>query len=423
MSDWWHTYDQLGSTSAVMVALRRGDVDDLNARARNRLLVAGHLTGPTVDVDGITFQAGDRIVCLRNNRRVGVVNGTRATITTVHPRTRALDVVTDEGRHISLPDDYLDDRHVAHGYAITGHKAQGLTVDHTFVLGSPELYREWGYVALSRGRHTNHLYVCATAGADDLHQHALQPDVDPITSVTARLERSRAQQPVSVDLVEQSARWRQLHARMQDPDINRCHEASQERARLVKERERVERHLARLAAKLDEHDTRVGRWRNRLELARLEADHRMASERHDSLDEQLGRVDSRLASLPSPNQVADLRDEYRDLTLRLLETARQRVASFQRDCPGYLLTAVGERPADGRGRRRWQEAALAIEHYRVRWGITDPNRPLGAEPTDPLRSDEHRLAAARVAEARRELGHERTAERGLSRSLGISLGR
>lgn len=68
-------------------------------------------------------------------------------------------------------------------------------------------------------------------------------------------------------------------------------------------------------------------------------------------------------------------------------------------------------------------SGLAIEHYRVRWGITDPNRPLGAEPTDPLPSDEHRLAAARVAEARRELLHERTAERGLSRSLGISLGR
>lgn len=32
-------------------------------------------------------------------------------------------------------------------------------MDRTFVLGSDRLYREWGYVALSRGRTSNQLYV------------------------------------------------------------------------------------------------------------------------------------------------------------------------------------------------------------------------------------------------------------------------
>ncbi|MDP8961936.1 MAG: relaxase domain-containing protein [Actinomycetota bacterium] len=194
VADWWHTYDQLGATSAVMVALRQAYVDDLNTRARTRLLAAGHLTGPTLHLDGQRFQAGDRVVCLRNDRRLGAVNGTRATITTVDSDNQALAVTTDDGRHLILPARYLEAGHVAHGYAVTGHKAQGLTVDHTFVLGSPELYREWGYVAMSRGRHTNRLYVCAGVGDDELHQHAPQPPVDQITSLAARLQRSHAQQ-------------------------------------------------------------------------------------------------------------------------------------------------------------------------------------------------------------------------------------
>jgi hypothetical protein len=45
VADWWDTYDQLGATSTVMVALRRADIDDLNVRARARLAADGQLTG------------------------------------------------------------------------------------------------------------------------------------------------------------------------------------------------------------------------------------------------------------------------------------------------------------------------------------------------------------------------------------------
>jgi hypothetical protein len=152
VTDWWDTYRQAGAKHTVMVALRRGDVDDLNHRARAQLLQAGQLTGPTLDTGDIAFRAGDRIVCLRNNRRLRVVNGTRATITRIDPLRRTIHTTGDDGIDLQLDTAYVEAGHVAHGYAITGHKAQGLTVDHTFVLGSAELYREWGYVALSRGR-------------------------------------------------------------------------------------------------------------------------------------------------------------------------------------------------------------------------------------------------------------------------------
>jgi hypothetical protein len=42
---------------------------------------------------------------------------------------------------------------------MTVHKAQGATADHAFLLGDEALFREAGYVAMSRGRRTNTCYV------------------------------------------------------------------------------------------------------------------------------------------------------------------------------------------------------------------------------------------------------------------------
>ena len=46
---------------------------------------------------------------------------------------------------------------------MTCHKAQGATVDVALLYGTGALTREAGYVALSRGRTANHLYVPETA--------------------------------------------------------------------------------------------------------------------------------------------------------------------------------------------------------------------------------------------------------------------
>ena len=83
---------------------------------------------------------------------------------------------------------YLDDRTVhgdptlLHGYASTIHVAQGLTVDHAFVLAGPGLNRESGYTALSRGRHTNRLY----AARDPDTTRAEFAPVDPRLSTRSR---------------------------------------------------------------------------------------------------------------------------------------------------------------------------------------------------------------------------------------------
>lgn len=62
-----------------------------------------------------------------------------------------------------MPAAYVDAGHVTHGYAITGHKTQGMTSNHVFVFGSDTLYREWGYESMSRGHGMNWLYAVGTS--------------------------------------------------------------------------------------------------------------------------------------------------------------------------------------------------------------------------------------------------------------------
>ena len=106
------------------------------------------------------FQAGDRILCRQNQNRLGVLNGDLATVVSVDPDHGTLTVRLDRDPETrDLPVWYLDQGHVDYGYALTGHKAQGVTTDRTFVIVDGTTDREWAYVAMSRGRQTNSLYL------------------------------------------------------------------------------------------------------------------------------------------------------------------------------------------------------------------------------------------------------------------------
>ena len=182
VSDWFNAYN--GGERAVMYALRRADVEDLNHRARTRLDHAGRLGEERLEVAGREFAAGDKVICLRNDRRLGVRNGTIATVAAVHPDFG--EITLDSGTR--LPHHYLADGHLDHGYATTVHKAQGATVDRAFLLGSEGLYREAGYVGLSRARESTQLYIVTpppTPYAD--------AEIDPVVQTIRRLGESKAQ--------------------------------------------------------------------------------------------------------------------------------------------------------------------------------------------------------------------------------------
>jgi hypothetical protein len=54
-----------------------------------------------------------------------------------------------------------------YGCALTAHKAQGITTDRTFTVITGATEREWAYVALSRGRDANTLYLASPEAGDE----------------------------------------------------------------------------------------------------------------------------------------------------------------------------------------------------------------------------------------------------------------
>lgn len=193
VADWWDTYQAAGPEQTVMVGLTRADVKDLNQRARHHLQTAGGL-GTRLDVADQTFAEGDLVMALRNDRRLGVTNGTRAHVIAVDHDDRALRIRTLDGRDLTLPPDYLEGGNLDHGYALTAHKAQGITVTDAFVLGSDRLYREAGYTAMSRATTHTQLYY-QVASPPPSWQPAVT--VEPDTELTRLLSRSAAQRLAS----------------------------------------------------------------------------------------------------------------------------------------------------------------------------------------------------------------------------------
>jgi hypothetical protein len=176
--DAWRA-DVAAGRSSLLLAASRDTVRELNEQARADRLAA-HEVGPAREAvlgDGTQASAGDVVMTRRNDRSLRsrdgswVKNGDRWLVRGVD-RSGDLQVVraghrpSRVGASISLPADYVR-HHVQLGYANTIHGAQGATVDttHTVVIGTES--RQGLYVALSRGRHENHLYLSVAEAVAD----------------------------------------------------------------------------------------------------------------------------------------------------------------------------------------------------------------------------------------------------------------
>jgi hypothetical protein len=184
---------------AVMITHRRADVGELNRLAREQLRRVGRLGDAELALPGGEFAVGDLIVVKRNERRLGVHNGDRGRVTAVDRSACAMRIELGH-REAVLDASFLasttreGEPTLLHGYAITGHIAQGLTVDHAFVLVDEGVNREWAYVALSRGRQCNRLYLSERSdGARAEFAPTDQEKPDPIARLAASLRGSAAQ--------------------------------------------------------------------------------------------------------------------------------------------------------------------------------------------------------------------------------------
>jgi conjugative relaxase-like TrwC/TraI family protein len=198
VDDWWAA--RSNGSDALMLAGRNDDVDDLNRRARARLVASGRLGPYDLVVRGRGFAIGDEILTTRNDYRVGVLNGTRGTITDIDHNHGELRIHAD-GHEVLLPWSYVAAGHVTHGYAVTFHKAQGLTVREALVLADGTLDRERAYTGMSRGTHSNRLYITDPPDERAEERHAPEPANDAVARARRQLGRTLAHS-MAIDQLE-----------------------------------------------------------------------------------------------------------------------------------------------------------------------------------------------------------------------------
>jgi hypothetical protein len=185
--------NRLGANAAVLISPTRGRRSD-----------PGHLLGfPVVDssqpvprhqergqvFDVLPLPASAFLLCFRRRLSDRFPCGRHA-FHSPHGANHRIGVAhLGTGRKVTLPADYAQ-AHVTLGYAATIDAAQGLTADTCHVVGGDRLSRQLLYVALTRGRAENHLYL-STAEPDPhriLTPKATHPDtaVDVLTRALAR---------------------------------------------------------------------------------------------------------------------------------------------------------------------------------------------------------------------------------------------
>ncbi|MHB8465607.1 MAG: MobF family relaxase [Acidimicrobiales bacterium] len=176
-----------------MITDRRTEVAALNALARAELATAGLIGEVDLVVGEVAFAERDLVIPQRNDHAAGLRNGELCTVTEVS--SDGLRVVDADGLLHEVRLDYLAAGHLAHGYATTVHKAQGMTSETQFVETSDATRREHAYVAASRAREATHLYLTDPIDrrADIAHADERTAERTPAEELAAAWSRSGAQ--------------------------------------------------------------------------------------------------------------------------------------------------------------------------------------------------------------------------------------
>nr|WP_253377402.1 MobF family relaxase [Okibacterium sp. HSC-33S16] len=167
--------------ATVLISDSNEAVASLNERARTEMILEGRVQAlrEVTLHDGSRAAVGDTVITRRNDRRLRagrpwVRNGDRWTVIGVRRNGSA--EVRRYGRRwgsaVLLPAEYVK-HHVELGYAVTSHRAQGITTDTAHVVVASGSTREKFYVAMTRGRETNTAYL--TVDRPDLAHVGARP--------------------------------------------------------------------------------------------------------------------------------------------------------------------------------------------------------------------------------------------------------
>ena len=366
--------------------------------------------GPGVILsDGSLAGVADTIITRRNDRRLRTGTGGSAT---VKPGPSAKFVATDRsrsapgsgfGNSIVLPAGYVAD-HVDLGYAVTAHRAQGVTTDTAHVLVEPTTTRENLYVAMTRGRESNQAYVVLDRPDDHATAHpGYSPDATARTGLYGVLQHSGAELSAHATITAEQDRWgsiTQLAAEYETIAAAAQHDRwttllrgsglTDEQADAVIDSDAFGALTVELRrAEANHHN--VEALLPRLIKARGFADaDDIASVIHHRLANATTRPTGSGRTRQAPHLIAGLipeatgpmtPDMQRALTERrhLIETRAAAVLDTALQMREPWTKLLGEIPAGGRERQQWRRRAVVIAAYRDRYQITDPAPP-GAQP-------------------------------------------
>ncbi|WP_417556577.1 MobF family relaxase [Microbacterium sp.] len=420
--------DRQARRATVLVSDSNESVLALNQRARTDLILGGTVN-PRREVelhDGTRAAVGDSVITRRNDRRLRagrgwVRNGDRWTVTEVRDDgSLTLRRATARwGGSVVLPADYVAE-HLDLGYAVTSHRAQGITVDTAHVLVDAAMTRENLYVALTRGRQTNIAYV-AIDKPDDSHDG---PHPGDNTEATARSVLFGVLGHVGAELSAHETITAEQDAWANIGQLTAEYEtiaAAAQRDRWVT--------LVSSSGLTDEeteaaiHSPAFGALT--AELRRAEANHhdienllprlvrargfRDADDIAAVLHYRLARATQRPAgsgrTRKTPRLIAGLVPEATgamSVEFRHALTERRDLIEARADVlldaalteqDGWTKT-LGTPPKDAKTMATWRRLARTVAAYRDRYGITDPT-PLGAAADD----DAQKIDAARARAA------------------------
>jgi ATP-dependent exoDNAse (exonuclease V) alpha subunit len=177
----------LADRSAGKDALLICDTWELADALNHRLHHALTVEGPAVHADrDHHIRKGDIIISRRNDATVDVRpgprhqrgehvsqvrNGNRWRVAGLDAATGriAAERLSDQARAV-FDNDYVRD-HITLGYAATVHSAQGVTADTTHAVIGESASRAVAYVAMSRGRERNDVYIYSRAAGEGDHEH------------------------------------------------------------------------------------------------------------------------------------------------------------------------------------------------------------------------------------------------------------
>jgi ATP-dependent exoDNAse (exonuclease V) alpha subunit len=193
--------DLIAIRSIAIGAYTNEKVAEFNARVRNELKHSGALKGAEVQISSggkmIPLMKGDQIVFEENSLRYGISNGEVGTILSVKPFGDLKNTSSGEGIlkilvhkadgskdiiEIDTAKDTEDGKRrikLNHGYALTGYKLQGETVDRLHVYFDRSIGYEAFLVLMSRHREEVKLHASAQELENIVYQR-LDSDVEKV---------------------------------------------------------------------------------------------------------------------------------------------------------------------------------------------------------------------------------------------------